>query len=202
MKISTVRKKILTVSLLLAGAIASFVITNYVPKTVNASNMYTDFTAKKLTKAAQENDRLKEQAKEYQATHPNTDPVLLPMGEDPKQKIERIPPEMGWGIGWLVNGPLKVSELWITGDKPNYEHRSWNTSYAYSGSLKENPQQGIIGTFVMNGASDPSWSGNWKTPQLWGSVKITNITGEIVEFDTESGIKGTFNLTTHEWKTK
>lgn len=188
-------------SLVLIVTIAMLGFSIYYPKSTNATSMYSDFTAKKLDRLAQEYAQHREQARQYQTTHPNNKSVFsIPMGADPRQKIERVP-EQYWQIGWLFNGPYNVSELWIVGEKPYFEQNAWNPAYAYSGSLKDNPQQGFIGTFVMNGASDHRWSGIWKTPQPWGSVKITNVTTDLASFVTDLGVNGTFNLDTHEWKT-
>lgn len=200
LKSKITRKNILSLFLILIG-VAVLGLNNRGLKLANATSLYSDYTAQKLQTLSQENTKLMQQANQYHAAHPASSPETIPMAPDPKQKVERIPQDAGWGIGWLYNGPYNVSELWIVGDKPNYEQHSWNSSYAYSGSLKDNPQQGFIGTFVMNGASDNSWSGNWNTPKLWGSVKITDVSGDIVSFVTDSGATGTFNLDTHEWKT-
>jgi len=189
-------------ALVILGVATTLGVTGSITKSVNATSMYTDFTAQKITRLNQETEKFVEQTKQYQATHPSSNVVRTPMAADPKQKVERIPADVGWGFGFLSHGPYKVSELWIVGDKPNYNQYSWNPYYAYSGSLEDNPNQGIIGTFVMNGASDTSTTGVWSTPELWGSVSITNITGNIIDFTTDSGVKGTFNLETHEWIAK
>ncbi|AFM42920.1 hypothetical protein Desaci_4055 [Desulfosporosinus acidiphilus SJ4] len=201
MKIQSLFRKRLFISLMAITAVIALGLTAFIAQNANARSTFSDFTANKIARLNQETAKHVDQARQYQATHPNNNPEILPMGSDPKQKAERIPPDIGWGIGWLYNGPYNVSELWIVGDKPNNEQRSWNPSYAYSGSFKDNPKQGFIGTFVMNGASDHSWSGNWKTPQLWGSVRITNVTGSVISFNSDSGVTGTFDLETHEWKT-
>lgn len=201
MKIKPVFNKSLIVCLILTGTITMIGL-KYFSKSVDAKSKHSVFMQNKIDKLNQIKTQALERAQQAYAANPNKKTAeLQPMGSDPKTKVERIPSDIGWGIGWLTNGPYNTSELWIVGNKPNYKQKTWNTSYAYSGRFKDNPKQGFIGTFVMNGASDNSWSGNWKTPQLWGSVKITNVSGNIVSFSTDTGVKGTFNLNTHEWKT-
>jgi len=166
-----------------------------------AGSIFTTFTADKLSKINQLNSQALAKAQEANSANPNnvSNAVILPMQSDPGEKIHRLPPDLGWGISWLSTGPYKVSELWVVGDKPDYDTKSWNSAYAFSGNFKDNTNQGVIGTFVLNGASDKNWSGEWKTPGLWGSVTITNVVGDIISFNTENGVTGTFNFDTHVW---
>ncbi len=127
-------------------------------------------------------------------------PKVYPMPPDPKLQPQSIPP-YDWQIGALLNGPSKVNSLWIVGDKQD-KYFGWNTAYAYSGSLKSNPDQGFIATTILDDNTNSNWSGVWNTPSTWGSVTITNVTGNIASFTTGQGIAGTFNLDTHEWKTQ
>jgi hypothetical protein len=194
------RKISLIFVLMLFSTVTTLGLINNSPTSVKGNS--SDFTAHKRQLIAQSKAQRLKQANQYHATHPNTNPIIVTMGPDPQIKAERIPPEIGWGLGWLLTGPYNVSELWIVGDKPYNKMKMWNPYYAYSGNLKANPQQGFIGTFVLNGASDESLTDTWNTPQLWGSVTITYVTCDLVSFFcADSGVNGTFNLTTHEWKT-
>jgi hypothetical protein len=199
MKKVSLRKISLILGLMLFCATTALGYIGYSPTFVKGDSM-SDFTTNKLQADAQKNALFLQKANKYLATRPKPIPVTLTVDPDPKVTVESIPREYGW-FGFLYHGPEKVTELWIVGDKLNSNHLAWNTLYAYSGSLKSNPQQGLIGTYINNDASNDSWAGDWNTPQLWGAVTITNVTGDIVSFSTVSGVNGTFNLTTHAWTT-
>lgn len=199
MKIVSLRKISVILGLMLFSTVITLGLINHNPTYAKGDSM-SDFSAKKMQVLDQIKAKTIERGKEYSKTHPIIS-QKLPVPPDPKLEPKRIPPDEGWQIEWLYNGPYRVSELWLVGDKLNCENNDWNNAFAYSGSLNANLQQGFIGTFVRGGTSDQSWTGTWNTPQLWGSVKITNVTGNIVSFVTDSGVKGTFNLDTHKWKT-
>ncbi len=119
-------------------------------------------------------------------------PAVPALPPDPGLKAGRVSPP-----AWLSRQPYTIATVWRVGDQPDLWRHVWDPAYAFSGSPKNNPPQGFIGTFAGNGASG---RGVWKTPGLWGSVSITNVRGDIVSFTASSGLKGTFNLDTHAWK--
>jgi len=121
-----------------------------------------------------------------------------PMPPDPHDKPRPLSPP--WPSGWPANGPYNLLSLWVAGDRPDYPRHVWDTAYAFSGNVKTDPRQGFIGTSVPGGPAPDDWSGIWKTPGPWGAVKITGISGNVVDFTTHLGITGVFNLDNHAWK--
>jgi hypothetical protein len=90
-------------------------------------------------------------------------------------------------------------------------YSEWNLGYnpvtdnqftGYSGHVRGHPQEGVIFIWVISQSLTPHKStrgGEWIAPRPIGGIAITAVHGNVIYFDSDSGVTGTFNMVTHQW---
>lgn len=105
---------------------------------------------------------------------------------------------------------------WEVGSLPNKRHTVWDGVYAYTGMNSHGRQVQLYQ--LPKGQSTPStdnplidvityssqpgieaYDGMWICPEAIGLIQITGVSGQVIKFQSNSGITGTFNFATHQW---
>ncbi len=102
-------------------------------------------------------------------------------------------------VNMIVRGGAgKDSSEWNLG----YNPATSNQFTGYSGHVRGHPQEGVIFIVVTSEVLTPHKStrgGAWIAPRPIGGIAITAVHGNVIDFDSDSGVTGTFNMVTHQW---
>lgn len=113
----------------------------------------------------------------------------------PAFAVQKLNPRQSQ-MGWLVQQP-NVASFWSVGVVSEDNAEAWNTEYAYSGYVANDPSQGFIAVWVANDAPS-DLNGNWTTSGS-GTVEIASVEGNVISWTGSAGQSGTFDLITHHW---
>jgi hypothetical protein len=148
----------------------------------------------------------------YEQAHPHgTWGPMLP-GFEPGETAEPLLPEPDWAktvqeipADERSDGPVTLrhaDSVWQDGSVPEYGARLWDEFYVWTGLASEgDPATPEIGTYVLNATDPPTLALDAVYPctRALGHLAIVGATATEVTFTSQTGVSGSFDLTTHAW---
>jgi hypothetical protein len=148
----------------------------------------------------------------YQLEHPHGTWAPMLSGFVPGMTDEPMLPEPDWAKTIAVvpaadrrDGPVTLrgaDSVWQVGSAPEYGARLWDAFYVWTAlGGPTDPSEPVLGTYVVN-ATDPATlalDAVYPCPRLIGRLTIVGATEEVVSFSSESGVSGSFDLTSKFW---
>jgi hypothetical protein len=148
----------------------------------------------------------------YESAHPHGTWGPMLSGMDLGMTAEPLLPEPDWAKTIVMvpredrrDGPLQLRDadsVWQVGSVPEDGARLWDDFYVWTAlDDSTDPATSELGTFVLN-ATDPDTLALdvvYPCPQAIGHLTIVAATEDSVNFTSDAGVSGTFNLGTHAW---